>query len=65
MNNLPLELKGNIYSKVTKNIISELKYSSKETYDSMRYLTHLNGNISLKSLSSKIKTTVYPPSITT
>ena len=44
------ELRGNIYSKMSLNIISELKYSSKEIFNDTRYVTHLSGKRRLKSL---------------
>lgn len=53
MQNLISELRGNIYSKVTKSVIRELKYSNKQTFHGMRYITHLDGPINLKSLFIK------------
>lgn len=44
------ELRGNIYSKMSLNIISELKYSNKEVFNDTRYVTHLSGKRRLKSL---------------
>ena len=53
MQNLISELRGNIYSKTTKSVIRELKYSNKQTFHDMRYITHLDGPINLKSLFIK------------
>ena len=60
---LPSEIKGNIYSKLSLPLPSELKYSSKATFNEMRYLTHLKGTFFLKSLFIKSKDSTVSPSL--
>lgn len=42
---LPNEIKGNINSFLLKDITSELKYSNRDTFNSMRYVNTLHDNI--------------------
>lgn len=56
---LPQEIAGNIYSKVTPSM--ELKFVNKAAMDVARYQTHIKGRINLKSLFIKNKTGVIVP----
>ena len=59
MDILPIEIKGNILSRLPSSTVSELKYLSKDMFYATRYLPYLEGRVNLKKLFIKTKNNTY------